>query len=428
MPAKRMATLIKQYLNEPENYFRRFRIKTGNDEYGNTIYGRQWKKRVQQPDGSFRWVNANPKDYPSGQGIYHSSYRNALRYTRTSTNMAYRTSDYERYQRFDFVVGIEVHLSNNHNCKGVPDGDFHDICDELQGRYPKDFKFVGWHPHCRCYVTSILKTPEEMEADEERMDRGEELTTESENEVKDVPQEFKKWVEHNQERAKGWENMPYFIRQNPNYVDNFEVNTYTPQEKRFTRARKTNASMEESLGIYLQREYPDIPNTEIAAIFHYTRGDISAYRQLNKQLRNGELNEFNKAFSQLLSQGLSKLETTQETVYRTMRLNRTGLKEFVENAIEQKEVVFNGFTSASFSKETVLNIANKHEGKKKNETDILLVIKSKNGHPIEKISQFGGRFKGKPNQQEVLFDKCSKFLFNKVDIINGNYVFYLTQI
>ena len=162
--------------------------------------------------------------------------------------MAYRTADYERYQRFDFVVGIEVHLSNNHNCKGVPDGAFHDICDELQGRYPKDFKFVGWHPHCRCYVTSILKTPEEMEADEERMDRGEEPTTESENEVKDVPKGFTEWVKDNQERAKGWENMPYFIKQNPNYVENFEVNTYTPQEKKFTRAIKTKPSIEESLG------------------------------------------------------------------------------------------------------------------------------------------------------------------------------------
>lgn len=231
MPAKRMATLIKQYLNEPENYFSRFRIKTGNDEYGNTIYGRQWKKRVQQPDGPFRWVNANAKDYPSGQGIYHSSYRNALRYTRTSTNMAYRTSDYERYQRFDFVVGIEVHLSNNHNCKGVPDGDFHDICDELQGRYPKDFKFVGWHPHCRCYVTSILKTPEEMEADEERMDRGEQSTTESENEVKDVPRGFKKWLDDNEERIAKSKSLPYFLRDNGTvqggkWVRNIQDNTY----------------------------------------------------------------------------------------------------------------------------------------------------------------------------------------------------------
>ena len=61
------------------------------------------------------------------------------------------------------MVGIEVHLSNNHTCmghKGKLILDFHDICDELQGRYPKDFKFTGWHPHCRCYATTIFKTDE----------------------------------------------------------------------------------------------------------------------------------------------------------------------------------------------------------------------------------------------------------------------------
>ena len=53
-------------------------------------------------------------------------------------------------QQLDFILGIEVHLSNNHTClnaKGEPEP-FYDICDELQGRYPKDFKFTGWHPLC----------------------------------------------------------------------------------------------------------------------------------------------------------------------------------------------------------------------------------------------------------------------------------------
>ena len=45
MPAKQMATLLKKYLAEPDNYFRRFRIKTGEDAMGNSIYGRKWKKR-----------------------------------------------------------------------------------------------------------------------------------------------------------------------------------------------------------------------------------------------------------------------------------------------------------------------------------------------------------------------------------------------
>lgn len=101
--------------------------------------------------------------------------------------------------------------------------------------------------------------------------------------------------------------MPYFIRENPQYVKSFEVDSYSPAERKFTRATKTFPAMKESLGVYFQSIYPDVPNTEKAAIYHFTRGDISAYRQLNNQLRKGELSEFNQAFSELLSNGLSKI-------------------------------------------------------------------------------------------------------------------------
>lgn len=38
----------------------------------------------------------------------------------------------------DFVVGYEIKLSGNHNCKGVPAGRFSDICDTLAGKYPQN--------------------------------------------------------------------------------------------------------------------------------------------------------------------------------------------------------------------------------------------------------------------------------------------------
>ena len=60
-----------------------------------------------------------------------------------------------RWQQMDFVVGQEIHLSGNHTCKGK-DGKphkFEDMCDKLAGKYPKDFKFTSWHPHCRCYAS-----------------------------------------------------------------------------------------------------------------------------------------------------------------------------------------------------------------------------------------------------------------------------------
>lgn len=179
---------VRRYLNEPERLFRRVRDK----------------------HGALRLSKA-AKAYHPGQGVYRSSYKNALRLTATENNIAYRTSDYNRWQQLDFVVGIEIRCSNNH-----PD---YDVCDELKGKYPKDFKFTGWHPFCRCHAVPILKTAEEMAADNERIMKGEPLDGKSVNEVTDVPAGFASWIKDNAERIERAKSQPYFIRDNRGVVD-----------------------------------------------------------------------------------------------------------------------------------------------------------------------------------------------------------------
>ena len=279
-------------------------------------------------------------------------------------------------------------------------------------------------------MTTILKTQEELEADSERRLNGEEplAPEDSENYVGDVPDEFKAWLEDNKERAKGWVTMPYFVRDNPQYVDNFRVDTYSAAERTFTRHYHTSPAMKASMDSYLHKLYPDIPNTELAAIYDYTRGDVSDFRHLNAHLRKGNLSEFEQAFSELLSQGLSKLPTTEEAVYRTIRLNKTRLSEWVDTAQRQGEMTFTAFTSTSLSNDSITErmdaIAN---SRNKNETDILIVIKGKSGHPIEEISMFNGR-NGLPNQREVLFDKGCRFKFEDLTQQDGLFVFHLTEI
>ena len=197
LSASQTARRLRQYLNEPERLFRRVR-----DEHG--------VLRLSQA----------AKAYHPGQGVYRSSYRNARRLAATETNIAYRTADYLRWQQLDFVVGIEIRLSNNHTCNGKP---FHDICDELKGRYPKDFKFTGWHPLCRCYAISILKTDEEMAEDTQKILNGEKPGTESRNAVKDVPDKFKKWISDNEDRIARSKSLPYFMRDNEKYVPQVRV-------------------------------------------------------------------------------------------------------------------------------------------------------------------------------------------------------------
>ena len=185
--AAEMSRDERQYLRYPDNLFRRVR-----DEHGNLR------------------LSKAAKAFHPGQGVYRSSYKNALRLAATETNMAYRTADYLRVQQLDFVVGIQVKLP------------FFDICDELAGMYPKDFKFVGWHPSCRCYSVKVLKTMDEFLADERRLLNGEALTADSANTVRGMPPQFRQWVLDNRDRiakarAKGTES--YFLRDNKAYVD-----------------------------------------------------------------------------------------------------------------------------------------------------------------------------------------------------------------
>ena len=377
-------------------------------------------RRVRDEKGVLRLSKA-AKEFHPGRGVYRSSYKNALRVTATETNMAYRTADSKRWQQIPFVLGIKIQVSKtNHPVT--------DICDELAGDYPKDFVFTGWHPFCKCFATSILPAPEKfLEYQQAILDGKDVSDWQWEGEVKDVPGEFNTWIDNNRERAKGWSNMPYFVRDNPQYVKGFEVNTYSKAERKFTRARRTNEAMKESPDKYLQKLYPEMPNTEKAAIYHYTQGNTSAYRQLNKQLRDGKLSEFNEAFSELLSNALQKLPPMEATVYRTIRLNKTRLRAFTEMATSGAETTFAGFTSTTLDKETAIQFAINHTGRQNNETDVLLVIKGKTGRSVEDFSQFGVRY-NKPNQREVLFDKGMRVRFEKMSENDGRTVFFVTEI
>lgn len=184
---------VRQNLLDPNRLFRRVRDKRGN-----------------------LVLSKAARAFHPGRGVYRSSYKNAMRLTRSEINMAYRESDWQRWQSLDFVVGFEIHRSNHEPLCEC------DICEKLVGRYPKTFKFKGWHPQCMCYATPILM-------DEETFDENElgdlkaalKGTTykplQAKNAVSDVPDGFKNWVKAHVEAQKGWSSTPYFIKDN--FVD-----------------------------------------------------------------------------------------------------------------------------------------------------------------------------------------------------------------
>lgn len=170
-------------------------------------------------------------DFPLLQKDYKDRYGNAehiqdceyrsIRLARSEINMAYRTAENERWKQMDFVVGYEIKLSSSHHSR-MPHGD---ICDTLAGKYPKDFTWTGWHPNDLCYKVPILKTEEEFWEWDGRSD----VSTESVNEVKDVPDTFKQWVGANAyriEKSKKRGTLPYFIRDNQKRIDS--ILDYTP--------------------------------------------------------------------------------------------------------------------------------------------------------------------------------------------------------
>ena len=197
--AQALSREVRRYLKQPNMLFRKVR-----DKYG------------------VLHLSKRAKAYHPGRGVYRSSAKNALRMVATETNIAYRSADYLNTKASPWIVGIRIVLSNNHTCKdsqGVAQP-FTDICDKLAGRYPKDFKFTGWHPNCRCHIEYIHKTDAEVERDTKRMLRGEKPIEahESKNYVGELPKSFKDWYDGNKERISRSKTTPYFIEDNKKLI------------------------------------------------------------------------------------------------------------------------------------------------------------------------------------------------------------------
>lgn len=159
-------------------------------------------RHLKEPDKLFRRIRDAKGDlqlskaaaaYNPGRGVYRSSYKNAMRLARNETNKAYRAAGYERVQTLDFVIGTKISLSNSHS-KRMPEGD---ICDHLQGVYPKNFRWSGWHVLCMCRVTSVLASDKEIEAYLKTYDTKQ---VKLPKQIKTFPPGLKKWSDENKHR------------------------------------------------------------------------------------------------------------------------------------------------------------------------------------------------------------------------------------
>lgn len=141
--------------------------------------------------------------YGKAINIHDCEYR-SLRLARNEISMAYRSAEQARWQQFDFILGYKIKLSDSHPR--------YDICDDLAGDYPKDFKFRGWHPNCLCYTVPIVMSEDEYWSENREN---------SPNMVTAPPENFGKWVSENSERideARSRGTLPYWVMDNREFV------------------------------------------------------------------------------------------------------------------------------------------------------------------------------------------------------------------
>lgn len=191
--AEELSRRVRQQLNDPDMMYRRYHLKVVQSD-GSKKDVAKWYRRVIDKDGNVHFVQAPLEEV--GTGIYRSSRKNAVRLMRTEINASYHHANTERWRQEPFVIGIRIW--------GSPEHPRPDICDDLWGDYPKEIDFAGFHPQCLCASAPILCTKEELNEIIKRKQNGEDLSGYvSPNRIKDVPENFKKYIEEHHDSIKG---------------------------------------------------------------------------------------------------------------------------------------------------------------------------------------------------------------------------------
>lgn len=310
--AAQLARDLKQNLREPDRLFRRVRNKRGN-----------------------LVLSKNAKAYHPGRGVYRSSVKNAQRLTRSEINMAYRESDQLRWQSMDFIVGYEIHRSTHEplcKCK---------LCERLVGKYPKWFKFKGWHPQCMCYATPIIGDDETFNENElgdlKAALRGTSYQHKApRNQIKDVPDEFKKWVNENIENQENWSSTPYFIKDN--FIDS-DLSKGLIGDK--TAAKLTPLQIAEKRHAARTPEYiEEIKQKakERQDTINEAKQAMSDFEGFDKSYTNTLTNAYNHAKWDVVRKETAKLEKIKQQIQKAANNIKSlldGIKDIDTNIIAQ---------------------------------------------------------------------------------------------
>ena len=186
--AEEVGKSIRKYLNDPDMMYRRYHtIKVQKNGKKKDVV--TWRRR-RIIDGKVRFVEEPLEKV--GMGIYRSARKNALRVARTEINAAYHKARNERWQNEPFVIGQYIHVSPQHNID--------DICNDLEGRYPKDYVWISWHSQCICTSDPITIQGDEKKEFYKRLMAGEDMSNYvSPFAVLTMPEKYNQYIKDNSE-------------------------------------------------------------------------------------------------------------------------------------------------------------------------------------------------------------------------------------
>lgn len=186
--AEEIGKSIRKYLNDPDMMYRRYHtIKVQKNGKKKDVV--TWRRR-RIIDGKVHFIEEPLEKV--GMGVYRSARKNALRVARTEINSAYHKARNERWQNEPFVIGQYIHVSPQHNID--------DICNDLEGRYPKDYVWISWHPQCICTSDPITIQGEEKKEFYKRLMAGEDMSNYvSPFAVLTMPEKYNQYIKDNSE-------------------------------------------------------------------------------------------------------------------------------------------------------------------------------------------------------------------------------------
>ena len=87
----------------------------------------------------------------------------------------------------------------------------------MAGKYPKEFKFFGWHPNCRCTTIPILAKDIDNVLESEK--------------ITELPKPMRDWLNDNADKIEKAKSKPWFVVENGGFIEKSNLKTVLREQR-----------------------------------------------------------------------------------------------------------------------------------------------------------------------------------------------------